>query len=82
MTASITFFPVGNGDMTLITFDNDQKLLVDLHARKAADDDDDDTPDVMTDLRGRLTRDEKGREDRREVDGVTSPNAERFVAAG
>lgn len=61
MTASITFFPVGNGDMTLIKFDNDQKLLVDLHVRKAADDDGDDTADVMTDLRGRLTRDEKGR---------------------
>jgi len=61
MTASITFFPVGNGDMTLITFDNDQKLLIDLHVRKAADDADDDTPDVMADLRGRLTRDEKGR---------------------
>ena len=61
MTASITFFPVGNGDMTLVTFDNDQKLLADLHIRKAADDDDDDTPDVMADLRGQLTRDEKGR---------------------
>ena len=61
MTASITFFPVGNGDMTLITFDNDQKLLADLYVRKAADDDDDDTPDVMTDLRSRLTRDEIGR---------------------
>lgn len=61
MTASITFFPVDNGDMTLITFDNDQKLLIDLHVRKAADNNDDDTPDVMADLRGRLTRDEKGR---------------------
>lgn len=61
MTASITFFPVGNGDMTLITFDNGQKLLADLHVRKAADDDDEDAPDVMADLRGRLTRDEKGR---------------------
>lgn len=61
MTASITFFPVGNGDMTLITFDNGQKLLVDLHVRQAADDDDDDTPDVMADLRRRLTRDGKGR---------------------
>lgn len=61
MTASITFFPVGNGDMTLITFDSDQKLLVDLNVRQAADDADDDTPDVMADLRGRLNRDEKGR---------------------
>lgn len=61
MTASITFFPVDNGDMTLITFDNDQTLLIDIKVRKAADDLDDDTPDVMTDLRGRLKRDEKGR---------------------
>lgn len=61
MTASITFFPVGNGDMTLIVFDNDQKLLADIHVRQKADDPDDDTPDVMADLRGRLTRDEKGR---------------------
>ena len=61
MAASITFFPVGNGDMTLITFDNGQKLLADLHVRQAADDDDDDTPDVMADLRSRLTRDENGR---------------------
>ena len=61
MTASITFFPVDNGDMTLIVFDNDQTLLVDLHARSAADDEEDDTPDVMTDLRPRLQRDHDGR---------------------
>ena len=66
MSASITFFPVGNGDMTLVTFDNDQKLLIDLHVRKAADAEDDDMPDVMADLRSRLTRDEK---DRLFVDG-------------
>ncbi|ATW03228.1 MAG: hypothetical protein V7676_16860 [Parasphingorhabdus sp.] len=61
MTTSITFFPVCNGDMTLVTLDNDQKLLIDLHVRKAADDEDDDTPDVMSQLRGELSRDEKGR---------------------
>jgi hypothetical protein len=61
MTASIIFFPVNNGDMTLTTFDNDQKLLIDLHVRKAADDPDDDTPDVMAQLRERLKRDEKNR---------------------
>lgn len=61
MTASITFFPVNNGDMTLITFDNDQKLLVDLNVSQAADDAAKDTPDVMADLRDRLSRDEKGR---------------------
>lgn len=61
MTASITFFPVDNGDMTLLTFDNDQTLLIDIHVRNTADDADEDTPDVMTELRGRLKRDEKGR---------------------
>lgn len=61
MTASIVFFPVGNGDMTLVTLDNDQKLLIDLHVRKAADDDNDDTPDVISDLRDRLVRDAEGR---------------------
>jgi hypothetical protein len=61
MTASITFFPVDNGDMTLVTFDDDQTLLIDIHVREAADDVDDNTPDVMADLRSRLKRDEKGR---------------------
>ncbi|MFA6031655.1 MULTISPECIES: hypothetical protein [unclassified Sphingomonas] len=61
MTASIIFFPVNNGDMTLATFDNDQQLLIDLHVRKAADDPDDDTPDVMAQLREHLKRDEKNR---------------------
>lgn len=61
MTASITFFPVGNGDMTLVTFDNDQRLLIDMNVSKAADSDDESVPDVMADLRGRLNRDDKGR---------------------
>lgn len=61
MTASITFFPVDNGDMTLVTFDNGQTLLIDLHVRQAADNPDDDKPDVIAQLRERLTRDEKGR---------------------
>lgn len=61
MTASITLFPVGNGDMTFITFDNDQKLLIDINVRQAADNRDDDTPDVLAQLREQLTRDEQGR---------------------
>lgn len=61
MTASIAFFPVGNGDMTLLTFDNDQTLLIDMHVRGSADDAEQDTPDVMTDLRSRLARDHLGR---------------------
>ena len=61
MVASLTFFPVGNGGMTLVVLDNGQRLLIDLHVRTTADDKDDTTPDVMTELRGRLKRDEKGR---------------------
>jgi len=61
MTASLTFFPVSNGDMTLLELDNGQKVLIDVNIRGAADDDDDDTPDVAQDLKGRLNRDSKGR---------------------
>ncbi|WP_200342155.1 hypothetical protein [Rhodovibrio sodomensis] len=61
MSASITFFPVSNGDMTLIRLDNGQTILVDLNIRGAADDEDDDTPDVATDLRDRLKRDAQER---------------------
>ncbi|HEX6958144.1 MAG TPA: metallohydrolase [Ferrovibrio sp.] len=61
MAASLTFFPVSNGDMTLVRLDNGQIILIDCNIRGAADDDDDDTPDVATALRERLTRDGKGR---------------------
>jgi hypothetical protein len=61
MTASITFFPVSNGDMVLIRLDNGQHVLIDINIRGKADDDDDETPDVAEDLRSRLERDDKGR---------------------
>ena len=61
MVAKIAFFPVGNGDMTLIELESGRKILVDMNIRAAADDPDDDTPDVATDLRSRLNRDSKGR---------------------
>lgn len=61
MTAEVDFFPVSNGDMTLITLENDQTILIDINARSAADDDNDDTPDVISDLRSRLERDDEGR---------------------
>jgi hypothetical protein len=61
MPASTTFFPVSNGDMTLIRLDNGQTIIIDLDIRGAADDDDDDTPDVASDLRERLKRDKQGR---------------------
>jgi hypothetical protein len=61
MTAKIEFFPVGNGDMTLIQLESGRKILVDINIRAAADDPDDATPDVGKMLRERLTRDAKGR---------------------
>src|SRR5438105_3710990 len=61
MTASMTFFPVLNGDMVLIRLDNGQHVLIDINIRGKADDDDDETPDVAEDLRSRLERDDKGR---------------------
>ncbi|CPH57105.1 Uncharacterised protein [Burkholderia pseudomallei] len=61
MAATLTFFPVGTGDMTLVQLADDSTLLIDLHIRAVADDEDDDTPDVAKDLRSRLKRDKKGR---------------------
>lgn len=50
--AKIEFFPVGNGDMTLITLDNGKKILVDCNIRAVSDD----VPDVKKTLRQRLSR--------------------------
>lgn len=61
MAASITFFPVGNGDMTLVELENGQRILIDIHVRAIADDESDDAPDVMSQLRDRLERDEQKR---------------------
>ena len=61
MTATLSFFPVGNGDMTLVETESGRKILIDLNIRAAADDLDDDTPDVARALRKRLKRDGRGR---------------------
>jgi len=61
VTASLAFFPVSNGDMTLVKLDNGQTILIDIKIRGAADDEDDETPDVGKDLRDRLDRDADGR---------------------
>ena len=63
MTAKITFFPVDNGDMTLLRLaDTDAtSLLIDCKIRSAADDPDDSTPDVAKALRDRLKSDNKNR---------------------
>lgn len=60
MTAKITFFPVGNGDMTLLELESGQTVLVDVNIRSAADDRGDPTPDVASELRSKLKRDRGG----------------------
>src|SRR5947208_3294027 len=63
MATSVTFLPVGNGDMTLISLGDSAgtNILVDCNVRAAADDPNDDTRDVAADLRNRLKTDKKGR---------------------
>lgn len=61
MTATITYFPVDNGDMALIELESGRKILIDINIRQAADDEDDDTPDVAAMLRERLKKDDNGR---------------------
>jgi hypothetical protein len=63
MATKVSFFSVGNGDMTLIQLGDEAgtTILVDCNIRAAADDPEDDTPDVAGALRDRLNRDNKGR---------------------
>lgn len=57
----LSFFRVGNGDMTLITLESGKTILIDCNIRAAADDPNDDTPDVAAQLRSRLKKDAEGR---------------------
>jgi len=57
MAAAITFFPVDNGDMTLITLESGRTILVDINIRAPGDD----IRDVSADLRSRLKTDADGR---------------------
>ncbi|WEH90992.1 hypothetical protein PYR77_17820 (plasmid) [Acinetobacter soli] len=61
MTASIVFFPVDNGDMTLITLADGRTILVDVNIRQDADNPQSTTYDVASDLRSRLKRDSNDR---------------------
>lgn len=63
MSAKIVFFPVDNGDMTLVRLaDNSSTtLLIDMHIRAAADDPNDSTPDVAKMLRKYLLKDKNNR---------------------
>lgn len=59
MPTTLTFFPVGNGDMTLVKLaDVDAtSILIDINIRVDADDQNSSTRDVAADLRARLQRD-------------------------
>lgn len=61
MTANLSYFPVGNGDMTLVQTGGGHKILIDMNIRSGADDPDDETPNVASKLRDKLPRDAKGR---------------------
>lgn len=61
MTASIEFFPVGDGDMTLIRLSSGKTILIDINIRKKADQENEENfPDVATMLKDRLDRDDQG----------------------
>lgn len=61
MPAKIAFFPVDNGDMTLIEFYDERTLLIDISIRALGNDPDSDIPDVASELRNRLKKDSNGR---------------------
>lgn len=79
MTAKLIFFPVGNGDMTLIRLESGRAILIDVNIRVSADDPDDDTPDVAAKLRNRLKVDSQGRH---YVDAFLSSHPDRDHCAG
>lgn len=61
MATKITFFPVGNGDMSLITLADDTTILIDINIRPSSGESDDATCDVATELRQRLRKDSDGK---------------------
>ncbi|MBV6623157.1 MAG: metallohydrolase [Rivularia sp. (in: Bacteria)] len=61
MVATLNFFPVDNGDMTLIELESGKTILIDVNIRGAADDSNDSTPDVARMLRSKLKPDSQGR---------------------
>src|ERR1043166_2426784 len=61
MAAKIEFFPVGNGDMTLITLESGRKILIDMHVRTPDKESGEEFPDVIQMLKDRLDRDAQNR---------------------
>ena len=61
MKSIITFFPVDNGDMTLIKLSDKTIILVDINLRESAEDEEDPSLDAVKGLRDRLEHDDDGR---------------------
>lgn len=61
MVAKISYYPVDNGDMTLVRFESGKILLIDCRIREKADNPDDATPDVAKMLKADLPRDSQNR---------------------
>ena len=59
MAAEIAFFPVDNGDMTLVTLESGKTILIDCNIRAVTGDNP--PPDVLKQLKERLKKDSKGR---------------------
>lgn len=56
-TPKITFYPVGNGDMTLLELESGARVLIDINIRQSGEG----IRDVAKDLRSNLATDSKGR---------------------
>lgn len=61
MKSTITFFPVDNGDMTLIKLSENTTILIDINLRESAEDEEDPSFDAVKGLRKKLEKDNDGR---------------------
>ncbi len=61
MASSVTFFPVDNGDTTLIKLNDKTTILIDINIRQAGEDENASACDVIQELRKRLEKDDDGR---------------------
>ena len=61
MLPTITFFPVDNGDMTLIKLNDTTTILIDINIREIAEDEQEPACNVIKELRDRIKEDEEGR---------------------
>ena len=59
MKSKITFFPVDNGDMTLIKLSDKTTILVDINLRESSEDEESPAFDAVKGLRDRLEKDDE-----------------------